>query len=702
MFYALLVVAEGRMDYGIFVAVLIEFLLLVGSALPGSIDKKGLGLVSLGTILYVILSLIIGAFSEIVVMAAGGLAIFGALKSEPKFPLTKRAIGTGIVVGVIITFLGIYLALKLGVVYFVGAELLGFLGLSIFGKYTPQENAVVVAIANSSSMVSIGVLITFPAIAIFAPSVATDLITYPFIAFVTGISALFGMVLMVPFRDAFDDEPWPQVKPQAETINSLGADTASKVIVVSGLATSAAWIGASKVAEVMNPGLSLSSFPHSVIPSIPDWIGISNSPLIGAIGFFVGWKRVLIMAAGSLASLVIWLVLEGAAPISYGQHLTRPEILYLAIGMFVTVIAGDVFSSKKDHDDEDNIPPKTTDESAKSEQNEKDEAFLPKLQRVREELFSIDIVKEEIREMIADPREYLAARRGQVPLWVAMVSMLLFMITGILVFSIVTLFANLQIPWLLFVFGAPVALLSAYFTARAISETGMLAGYISDMVAIPAILFFQVSFSAITTFMSMLGALQDSSIALLVHLKLGSLTGVRGRDMMKGVFVGALLGTFVGSLITFVLYITYGFGGTDFPAPAAQLFGFLVVSLTGLSNFQLPGLDQFSGVHPVLAFSYLLIFGIIGFLAGRELSKRNLSPMSLAVGLLIPPATTVAMLFGGFIDYRLRKTHNDSENSDPTDSPRYKKWTKLLSGIVAGEAIVTVIWVLYSAVIFFG
>jgi hypothetical protein len=554
-------------------------------------------------------------------------------------------------------------------------------------------------------MVSIGVLITFPAIAIFAPAeVSASLITYEFIAFVTGVSAIFGILLMAPFRDRFDNEPWPQVKPQAETINSLGADTASKVIVISGLAASASWVGVSKAAEVMNPGLSLSSFPHSIVPSVPDWIGISNSPLIGAIGFFVGWKRVLIMAAGSLASLFIWLLLEGAAPIAYGEHLTRPEILYLAIGMFVTVIAGDVFSSKEETTEEksgDTVS-ELEDDGVKTEIIQKEQAFLPRLMRVREELFSIDMVKEELREMIADPREYLASRRGQVPLWVAIVSMVLFMLSGIIIFSIIAPFANLQIPWLLFVFGAPVALLSAYFTARAISETGMLAGYISDMVAIPAILLFQVSFAAITTFMSMLGALQDAAIALLVHLKLGVLTGVRGRDMMKGVFVGALLGTFVGSLITYVLYITYGFGGTDFPAPAAQLFGFLVVSLTGLSNFQLPGLDQFTGVHPALAFVYLVAFGVVGFLAGRELSKRGLSPMSLAVGLLIPPATTVAMLFGGYIDYRLRKTHNDPEIEDPTDSPRYKKMTKLLSGIIAGEAIVTVIWVLYSALTFFG
>ena len=686
-------------------AIVIEALLLIGSIVQGPLDKKGLGVISLSAILYILFSALLGAFSEIVVMAAGGMAIYAALTSEPKFPLTKRALGTGIIVGIIMTFLGIYLALKLGVVYFVGAELLGFLILSLNGKYTPQENTVVVSIANSSSMVSIGVLITFPAIAIFAPlEVSTSLITYEFIALVTGVSALFGLLLMAPFRDRFENEPWPQIKPQAETINSLGADKASKVTVITGLAASSAWVGATRVAEVMNEGLDLSSIPHAIAPSVPDWIGLNNSPLMGAIGFFIGWKRVLIMAIGSVASLLIWIVLEGAASIPYGEHLTRPEILYLAIGMFVTVIVGDVFSSKEPDDKE--IKQEELSEEGRAvveeEVQQEVEAFLPRLIRVREELLSIQIVKEEIRELISNPREYLAARKGQVPPWVAVVSMLLFMASGVIIFSIIAPFANLQIPWVLFVFGAPVALMSAYFTARAISETGMLAGYISDMVAIPAIILFRVSFAAITTFMSMLGALQDAAIALLVHLKLGSLTGVRGRDIMKAVFVGALLGTFVGSLITYMLYITYGFGGTDFPAPAAQLFGFLVVSLTGLSNFQLPGVNQITGIHPVLAFVYLMSFAIIGFLAGRELSKKGLSPMSLAVGLLIPPATTAAMLFGGYIDYRLKKKKDDASPEDPMETPRYKRMTKLLSGIIAGEAIVTVIWVLYNAIMFFG
>ncbi len=698
--YALIAFSRWGPVYEVMVAIIIEVALLVGSVVQGPLDKKGIGLFTLSIFAYVLFSFLLGPFEEVVVMTAGGMAIYAGLTSEPKFPVTKRAIGTGLIVGVVMTFLGVYLALKLGIVYFVGAELLGFLLLSLNGKYTPQENTISVAIANTSSMVSVGVLITFPAIAIFGPTQMpwldiSSIITFEFIAFVTGISSVFGLLLLIPFRKGFEKDPWPQIRPQAETINSLGADTESKVTVLTGMALSASYVGAIKVAEVVE-GVNLSAMPHAFVPSVPDWIGITNSPLIGAIGFFVGWKRVLTMAIGSIVSVLFWIILEGAAPMDYASHLTRPEILYLAIGIFVTVIAGDIFSTK-DEIAEESEPPQ---DNAQDRTHSRELALT--VLKIKKEVFSFSRIIEEIQFIVRDPRGYMTSKRGQVPIWIATVSMVLFIIVGALVFSALQLFVGAEIPLLLFVFGSPIAMISAYFTAKSISETGMLAGYISDMISIPAILLFRITFSAITTFMAMLGALQDAAITLLVHLKLGTMTGVRGRDIMKGVLIGVFLGTFVGSLITFMLYKTYGFGGTEFPAPAAQLFGFLVVSLTGLSRFQLPGLDAFPDVHPLFAFAYLLAFGIAGFLAGRGLSKRGLSPISLAVGILVPPATTIAMLFGGFMDYRLRRQARTVPiDGDPTETPQYKKWTKLLSGVVAGEAIVTVIWVLYNAFLLF-
>jgi uncharacterized oligopeptide transporter (OPT) family protein len=705
---------EGRwQDPAILVALGIEILLLFLALVGRSVTKKGLACIAGAILLYTVISTSIGSLSEIVIMASGGLAVYGALMSNPKFPLTRRAMVTGIVVAVIMTFLGIYLALKLGVVYFVGAEMLGAILLSAHGRYTKEENTVVVAIANSSSMVAVGVLITFPAIAIFEPTIASALITYPFIAFVTGTSAIFGLLLLAPFRDRFEKEPWPQVRPQAQCIISLGEDAQARKSVGKGLIASAGWVGATRAAEYVT-GTDMSSLPHALQPiapaagSVPDWIGVANSPLIAAIGFFVGWRRAAILALGSLASFLIWVVLEGATPVSFGTHLRRPEILYLALGVFATVVLGDVLTGRREQPSDQPSNEQRT-EGACHTEPEKDKPEQPsqlaRIRRVREELFSVETLKCEIREMISNPREYLRTRRGQLPPWVAFLSVILYMIVGIAVFSFLRPFPGIEIHWLLFVLGTPLAMVSAYFTARAISETGMLAGYISDVVAIPAILFFRVSFQAITTFMSMLGALQDAAIALLVHLKLGKMTSVRGRDVLKAVFIGVIVGTFVGSLITYMIYVTYGFGTAEFPSPAAQLFGFLVIGLRGIGNFQMPGLDQFPTLHPALGFAYLFGFGALGFLLGREVSKRKMSPMSLAVGLLIPPATSVAILIGGLIDYRLKKERAKIPENDQVGvschEGRRERYGRLLSGVVAGEAIVTVLWVFWSAIVLF-
>lgn len=732
IFYTLLVMSTGDWIYpGVILTLVIEGFLLYCALFRPPPNKMELSIITLMAIIV----LIIGSypiFHHVVMMAVAGLLIYGAVLAEPKFPLTKRALSTGIIVGIIMTFLGIWLALKLGVVFLVGAEMLGAIFLTVKGRYTPEENTISVAIANSSAMVSIGVLITFPAIAIFDPTnplfnmsspLFDPVISLSFIIVVTGISAIFGILLLAPFRDRFEHEAWPQVQPQAYTIKSIGGDREAKKAVGVGLGISAAWVGTTKIAEGLS-GTDLSSFPHALSPvipaasAIPNWIGISNSPMMVGIGFFVGWKRSLVIALGTLISLLIWIFLEGASPATlFESHIKRPEILYIALGLFVTVMAGDFLSGRGN----DEMTPEEFEEKTSVDVQEIDGAVIietpiktrdlqTKL-RVKEELFSIEMFREEVREIIADPRGYLKSRRGQIPPWIAFVSLIMFLIVGITIFTVLAPFNMDPIPALLFLIGTPIAMISVYFTARAISETGMLAGYITDIVAIPAIILFRVGFAVITTFMSMLGALQDAAIALLVHLKLGRLTNVRGRDILKAVFVGAMLGTTIGSFITFTLFETYGgFGGTDLPSPAAQLFGFLIISLQGIGGidgvFMLPGMNRFPGVHPILAFAYLFSFAIAGFLLGRELNKRGLSPMSLVIGVLIPSATAVAIVLGGYINYRVKKNtepeepltnENAIQQQIELQDTNYSKMSRILSGIVAGEAVITVIWVLSIA-----
>ncbi len=725
LFYALVVAAEGRLaDLDVLIAIAVEIVLILGAIFRNPIDKKGLMYISVGILGILLTTMLLGAFTEMVIMAIGGMALYAFGMSEPKFPLTKRAMVTGIVVGTIITFLGIYLNLKIGVVYFIGAEMLGAIILGTMGRYTPEENTIVVAIANSSGLISVGVLVTFPAIAIWLPTIdpaltvlVDQIITIPFIMIVIAVSGIFGIVLLLPWRDTFEQERWPQVQPQAETILALGSDPSSKKAVLTGMAASGAWMGVTKIAEEVT-GASLEALPNALAPAIPaagavpEWIGVSNSPLIAGVGFFVGWRRVLIITGGSVISLLVWILLEGAAPIQYGDHLHRAEIIYMVLGIFAAVIVKDILSSRDDELNPDEFS-RLLEKKIDGTEEKEDSQFLidrphktgeiPRLMRVKEEIFSIEMMKEEIREIVENPRAYLRSRRGQLPAWVAFASLGLFILTGIIIFWFLTPFPQLRISWLLFVLGSPLAMVSAYFTARAMCETGMIAGYISDIVAIPAILFFRVTFQAITTFMAMLGGLQDAALALLMHLKLGRLTGVRGRDIVKAVFIGIILGSLVGSVVTYGLFKNPGFGGSKLPSPAAQLFGFLVISLTQLGEFQLPGIGDLPEVHPILAFLYLLIFAIAGFLAARELGKRGYSAISLGVGVLIPPATAATMLFGAYIKYRTEKRYGSVaspiDGCEPPIEQVRSRVTQVLSGVVAGEAVITIVWVIWSVLL---
>jgi uncharacterized oligopeptide transporter (OPT) family protein len=405
-----------------------------------------------------------------------------------------------------------------------------------------------------------------------------------------------------------------------------------------------------------------------------------------------------------------------------GGHLQRGELLYLVIGAFAAVITHDMLGGGKKKAKAQELG--TAEEGvqeAKSgfrreaimkEAQEKADQFVAHMNvnearmRANQLRSWTAYVKNEIKELVDDPDGYLRRRNGVVPTWVAVISTLMLIVFEIAIFSILVPGSVLDpldltyVPWELFLFGPPIALLSAYFTAKAISETGLLAGYISDVVSSLAVLIFRVTFVPITRFESMIGSFQDAAMAALVHLSLGRLTGVRGRDIIKAVFIGLMLGTIVGSYFIFFIYKDMGgFGGSDFPSPTAQLFAILITSLSG----QLPGMNLFPGVHPVLVFLYLMAYAVIGFFVSRELEKRKLSGMSFAVGLLVPAATAVTIAVGGFIDYWVGKEPRPAADEpiahEEVSSLRYEKTNRFLSGIVAGEAIVTVGFVFFTGLL---
>ncbi|MEQ9716056.1 MAG: OPT/YSL family transporter [Candidatus Asgardarchaeia archaeon] len=564
--------------------------------------------------------------------------------------LNLHTLLVGFFLAFLYTFLQIYIELKVGFVVVTGMEILGFILLSLFGKYDPKDNVIVITITTASVLVNIGVLVAFPAISMFShlariPEVE---ITMPLIFTMIALTGFTGLFLLEPAKEAFMDEPWPQIEAQVQNIISLSeGNVQTKRNMMIGLLGAGAYMGTIIGLSQMTK-YDLRTIPHGVgVTEVPPYIGISNSPMLVGIGFFAGFRRTLLIFIGSLFSMLVWFLLERDPHILFGEHVTRPEIFYTAIGIVGTTIALDAWSAYKES--------KTV--SLEEEEREAVEVFFSK-----ENLF-------------------LFLKQWKCSL----LSLILFYVISVFLFSISGFFFPITIPPLLLLIGLPLVLISAFFVARAASETGMVVGFITDALAVPAILFFSINFPSVILFMTLMAAVQSAAVTLLGRYVLGRRLKVHDETIRKSAITGTIFGTIIG---TWLIYIfskpPFGFGTHEFPAPTAQLMGFTVLSLMKLTTFSLPFADEFG-------IPYLIGFLSLGIAASIALHKRNISPITLAVGLLIPPAYSIPLLLGGLISKYVQNRTEEIIN----------KYKQILGGVVAGEGLIIALHVLWIASIDF-
>ena len=558
-----------------------------------------------------------------------------------------KVLGIGFLLAFLYTFLQIYIELKVGFVVVTGMEILGFILLSLFGKYNNRDNVLVIVITTASVLVNVGVIVAFPAISMFShiPGIPGTEITPLLIFSLISITGFSGLFLLEPAKESFMDEPWPQIEAQVQNIRSLGLnDSSAQRNMMYGLGGSAVYAASFSLLS-QRTGMDFRNIPYGLgYKEIPPFIGINNSPMLVGIGFFAGFRRTFLIFIGSLFSMLIWFLFERSGDILFGEHVTRPEIFYTALGIIGTTIALDAYNAFKE----------TRTVSIEEEEKEAIEVFFS---------------KENVLLFLKQWK-------------VSILSLSFFYIVTVILFSILDIFTNIYIHPLLLLLGLPLALISAFFVARAASETGMVVGFITDALAVPAVLFFSINFPSVIIFMTSMAAIQSAAVTLLGRYVLGRRLGVDDSDIRVAAIIGTLFGTVIG---TWVIYTfsrpPFGFGTHEFPAPTAQLMGFTVLGLMELTSLSLPFVNEFG-------LPYVLFFIFLGIGVSVFLNKLKTSPISLAVGLLIPPAYSIPLLIGGLISRYINK-HKKNE---------LEKYKQLLGGVVAGEGIVIVIQILWLAI----
>ncbi|MEM2145176.1 MAG: OPT/YSL family transporter, partial [Candidatus Jordarchaeaceae archaeon] len=159
-------------------------------------------------------------------------------------PLTLRAIVYGSLVAVLYAFLGVYVSLKTGMAFIGGMAVLGYVLLSIRGRYNPKENVVISAIVDGTACASAGVVAGLPAIIIFSGrTFYNTTINFQLIFTILIFAGVLGVFLLLPFREQFLKMPWPHLVNLYKTIEGLGAEVETKNRLLKWMGVSVAYVG---------------------------------------------------------------------------------------------------------------------------------------------------------------------------------------------------------------------------------------------------------------------------------------------------------------------------------------------------------------------------------------------------------------------------------------------------------------------------
>jgi len=129
-------------------------------------------------------------------------------------PLTKRAVIFGFLLGILYTFVGIYLSYKVGIVAMGGIFLLGYVLLQLTGKYDYKENVILIIIVTSCLLPAFEISDNIAALVIYGEYSSHKIpISFPLLFLMAAVGSLLGIFLLMPFKKQFLKLKWPMVQP---------------------------------------------------------------------------------------------------------------------------------------------------------------------------------------------------------------------------------------------------------------------------------------------------------------------------------------------------------------------------------------------------------------------------------------------------------------------------------------------------------
>jgi len=547
-----------------------------------------------------------------------------------RYPLTGRAIVSGIFLGVIFSFIGIYLILKIGILALGGVFLLGYLILSITGGYDAKENAIILTIVGATTLASTGFIDPIAAEIIYSQYATTEIhLTIPSLLSITLPGALLGIFVLYPFYKEFIQLRWPMVTPMAYMVKVLektGSEELKQAI--RGLVFSSITSTSLMLTNTYQIDFVKGRNRYARL----SFTGITISPLYASIGFFISWLGYLFLIIGVLYSMFIWIFVEKANPyIGLQEHFFNPYIYSVAIPMMITTAILTLITYGK-----------KIKESMKNIQEESGRAII------------LSIIS-------------LILLPGVVGL-------------SFLINNAIPIGKLIEILKIIII-ALPIIFISAIFAVRAAGETGFSTSITLDATLIITLFLISPSFESLLISFAIISVFESMAISFIRRVKFCSLIGVDVRDVIKAVIIGGLVGAVFGPTVFYIFHTFQGGIGSDFwPAPTAKLLGgYVLFFYIGIKERRLP---------PMIDVRLLIISVILTIIIWEIFQKkglRGLSPILIAMGIIIPPSFLWIASIGAFIDYWLVRKYGANKSLYAKER---SKWNALLSGVMSGEGLV--------------
>lgn len=577
--------------------------------------------------------------------------------------VTPYSVCMGVAMAVIFSAAAAFLGLKVGQVFEAAIPIaiiaIG-MGNVLGKKNTIGQNVIIQSIGSSSGVIVAGAIFTLPALYILGLEAAFWQV---FLSSLFG--GLLGILLLIPFRKYFVKEmhgkyPFPEATATTEVLVSGEKGGAqAKVLVVSGL------IGGLYDFIVSTFGLwtdvvttRICEFGQMCADKFKVVFGVNTSAALLGLGYIIGLKYALIIAAGS--ALVWFVIVPAVGAVSGmldlhtmgthlyamgidGSNLSTPEGIFQEIGRPLGIggiaMAGLIGIIRQ--------------------------AGIIKsaMSLARQELGGKRTATDEVRT-----QRDLKMRTIMSILIATLVATLVFFQFGILGNWMQTLVALAIVFVISFLFTTVAANAIAIVGSNPVSGMTLMTLILSSLVLVSiglsgtsGMVAAMVIGGVVCTALSMAGG-------FITDLKIGYWLGTTPRKQETWKFVGTFVSAATVAGVMIILNQTYGFSGEDaLVAPQANAMAAVIQPL--MTGGETPWVLFFSGAMLALVLTFI-----------------GVPALAFALGMFIPMQLNAPLVVGGLVAWYIQRSKNAE-----LGKARANRGTLIASGFIAGGALMGVV-----------